>query len=314
MLGLCAIAATLPAFARPGDEPGPAGCVDSVTWMSVTIGSRQLPELRDAHEAARLGPYLKDVWSRRGYVRHVAVNELRHRQVTNVLGNLWHLLNPALTIAVYYVIFGLILKSDRGVDNFLLFVTIGLFVFQFGQKSTIDGARSVVKNRGLIKAVRFPRVILPLTSTITEAIASLPTFLVAYFVAIATGEDITWRWLMLGPLIALMTVFNAGTAMIAARLTTHFADTTQILPFVFRLLLYVSGVIFNVDAYVDDDKLANTLFTLNPYYCFISLARWSIMAGNLRIDLLVSASIWSLVIVVFGFIWFRAAEESYARD
>ncbi len=80
---------------------------------------------------------------------------------------------------------------------------------------------------------------------------------------------------MLVPLLALMTVFNAGTAMIAGRLTTHFVDTTQILPFMFRLLLYVSGVIFSVDAYVDDNGFLNTLFTLNPYYCFISLGRWT---------------------------------------
>jgi teichoic acid transport system permease protein len=282
--------------------------------MSVSIGSGELPQLRDAHEAAKLGPYLRDVWSRRSYISQVSLSELRNRQVTNVLGNLWHLLNPALTIGVYYLVFGVIISTDRGVDNFLVFLTIGLFILQFGQKSTIDGARSVVSNKLLIKAVQFPRVILPITSTYTEALASIPTFGVAYVVAIVAGVDITWRWLMLLPLIAMMTVFNAGTAMVAARLTTHFNDTTQILPFVFRLLLYVSGVIFSVDAYVADNTLLNTLFTLNPYYCFISLARWSLLAGNLQTDLLVSATVWSIVIFIAGFAWFRGAEEAYARD
>lgn len=282
--------------------------------MSVSIGSRGLPELRDAHEAEKLGPYLRDVRSRWSYIRHVAMNELRSRQATNVLGGLWHLLNPALSIAVYYLVFGVILQTDRGVDDFLAFLTIGLFVFQYGQKCTIDGARSVVSNRGLIKAVRFPRVILPLTSTATEALAAIPTFLVAYVVAAASGITPTWRWLMLPFILLLMTMFNAGSAMVAGRLTTHFADTTQLLPFAFRLLLYVSGVIFSVDAYVDNNPLANTLFTLNPYYCFITLARWSIMAGNLQTDLLVSATVWSFVLLACGFLWFRAAEETYARD
>jgi teichoic acid transport system permease protein len=282
--------------------------------MSVSIGSSELPELRDAHEAAKLGPYLRDVWSRQSYIKHVAINELRSRQATNVLGSLWHLLNPALTIGVYYLVFGLIIQTDRGVDNFLVFLTIGLFVFQFGQKSAIDGARSVVSNKGLIKAVRFPRVILPITSTYTEVLAALPTFAVTYLVALVAGVQPTWRWLMLPPLIALMSVFAAGTAMIAGRMTTHFADTTQILPFVFRLLLYMSGVIFSVDAYVEDEPLLNTLFTLNPYYCFITLARWSVLAGNLQTDLLVSAVVWSIAISIVGFAWFRSAEEAYARD
>lgn len=282
--------------------------------MSVTFDSSTLPRLRDAHEAARLRPYLREVWSRRGYIRQVALSELRNRQAADVLGNLWHLLNPALSIAVYYLVFGIILETDRGVENFLVFLTIGLFVFQFGQKSTTDGARSVVSNKGLIKAVQFPRVILPITSTYTEVLAAIPTFAVAYLVALVSGVDITWRWPMLVPLIAMMTVFNSGTAMVAARLTTHFHDTVQILPFIFRLLFYVSGVIFSVDAYVADSTLLNTLFTLNPYYCFISLARWSIFAGNLQTDLLFSAIGWSIVIFVGGFTWFRRAEESYARD
>jgi teichoic acid transport system permease protein len=296
------------------DAPDPITTVDSVISMSVSIGSRELPELRDAHEAAKLGPYIRDVWSRRSYIRHVAVNELRHRQNTNVLGSLWHLLNPALTIGVYYLVFGLIIKSDRGVENFLLFLTIGLFVFQLGQKSTINGARSVVSNKGLIKAVRFPRVILPLTSTVTEGFAAIPTFGVAYVVALAAGVAITWSWLLLPPLLALMMVFNAGTAMIAARLTTHFADTTQILPFVFRLLLYVSGVIFSVEAYVSDNDALKMLFLLNPYYAYITLARWSIMGGDLPTDLLVSAVVWAVLIFIVGFAWFRSAEEAYARD
>lgn len=282
--------------------------------MSAPVVAREVAELRDAHESAKLIPYLRELWGRRSYIRHVAMNELRQRQITNVLGSFWHLLNPALSIAVYFLIFGVIIESDRGVDNFLLFITIGLFVFQFGQKSTIDGSRSIVNNKGLIKAVRFPRALLPISSTVTEALASIPTFVVAYLVALGSGTDITWRWLMLPPLLLLMTLFNIGTAMVAGRLTTHFADTTQILPFVFRLALYMSGVIFSVDAYVEDKPLANTLFTLNPYYCFISLARWSIMAGNLQTDLLLSAILWTFVSLIGGFLWFRAAEEHYARD
>lgn len=282
--------------------------------MSVSVGSRGLPELRDAHEAERLGPYLRDCWSRRSYIRHVAVNELRSRQATNVLGSLWHLLNPLLTIGVYFLVFGVILQTDRGVENFLVFLTVGLFTFQFGQKCTIDGARSVTSNRGLIKAIRFPRVILPLTSTTTESMAAIPTLMVTYFVALVSGVDVTWRWLMLPFVMALMSLFAAGSAMIAARLATHFADTQQLLPFAFRLLLYVSGVIFSVDAYVDENPLANTLFTLNPYYCFITLARWCILAGNLQSDLLLSAVVWAIAILVVGFAWFRAAEETYARD
>lgn len=281
----------------------------------MTISSSSpMAELRDVHASSRLGPYLAGLWERRNYVVHVAMNELRHRQVTNVLGNLWHLLNPALAIGVYYLVFGLLLGTDRGIDNFFLFLTVGLFVFQFTQKATINGAKSIVTNKGIIKAVHFPRALLPLSSTVTELFAMLPTFVVLYAVAILSGETPHVRWLAMIPIIALQFLFSLGLALIAARLATHFVDTIQILPFAFRLVLYASGVIFSVDAYVDREDSIRLLFTYNPVYCFITMGRWSVFGGGLDGSLVLSAFVWSIVTLVGGLLWFRQAEEQYARD
>lgn len=280
----------------------------------VSVARPDAADLRDVQARAPIPEYLRGMWARRSYVWNVSLNELRHRQVTSVLGNLWHLLNPALNIGVYYLIFGLLLKTDRGVDNFFLFLTVGIFFFQFTQKVTTDGAKSIVTNKGLIRAIRFPRALLPLTSAVTELLAMLPNLAVIMFVAIASGESIQIRWLWLVPLLAVQFVFSLGAALIAARMTTHFIDTLQILPFFFRLLLYGSGVIFNVDAYVEQGGLAHTLFVLNPMYCYISMARWAVMGTHLRGDVVASATIWAFAIVLIGFFWFRGAEEQYARD
>jgi teichoic acid transport system permease protein len=271
-------------------------------------------ELRDAHESDRLGPYLRDVVGRRTYIWYVAKQELRSRQVLNVLGNLWHLLNPILSIGVYFLIFGLLLKTTRGVDHFLVFLTIGLFVFQFTQKATTDGAKSIVSNKGLLKGVRFPRAILPITSTVTELLASLSTFALMYLVVLFAGLPVRWTWLLFPAVIALQFVFNLGAAMVAARMTTHFRDTTQLLPFFFRLLLYASGVIYNVSAYVEDNPGVDLLFKLNPMYCFLTIARWTMLGGSLDGMLVLSAVVWSVGLCTLGFLWFRAAESSYARD
>lgn len=281
-----------------------------------TVAARQgVPELRDAHESSKLGVYLRELRSRRPYVHHVAINELKSRQVTNVLGNLWHLLNPLLSIAVFYVIFGLLLDTDRGVDNFLLFLTTGLFLYQFTQSSTIDGAKSIVTNKGLIKAVHFPRALLPLTSTWTEFLASLSTYVVLFLTAFVTGQSPRWSWLAIAPIILLQLVFNTGLGMAAARAAHHFIDTIQILPFVFRLVLYASGVIFSVDAYVEsDNQFVHLAFVLNPMYCFITMGRWAMMGVECDPQLVLSAVGWSIVALLVGFFWFRAGEESYARD
>jgi teichoic acid transport system permease protein len=287
--------------------------------MSATAPAQRaapaVPELEDAHRSSRVVPYIKEIWARRNYIWYVAVQELRSRQVTNVLGNMWHLLNPLLSIAVYYVIFGLLLQVDRGVDNFLLFLTVGLFVFQYTQKATIDGAKSIITNGGLIKAIRFPRAILPITSTITELLASLSTFAMMYVILLVGGESPRPSWLLFPVVIAVQTAFNLGSAMVAARMTTHFRDMTQILPFVFRLLLYGSGVIYSVDAYVDDSSwVIKALFVLNPMYCYLTTARWTIFGGELDPAVVVSGTVWAIALLIGGFLWFRAAEDRYARD
>jgi teichoic acid transport system permease protein len=280
----------------------------------VAAARRVANDLHDVQARQPLAAYLRGIWDRRSFVWNVALNELRHRQVTSVLGNLWHLLNPALNIGVYFLIFGLLLETDRGVDNFLLFLTIGIFTFQFVQKSTMDGAKSIVTNKGMIKAVRFPRAMLPITSTVTELLAMLPAVVVMLVVAVVTGEPISVRWLGLLPLLVVQSVFCLGAALIAARLTAHLIDTLQILPFVFRLMLYASGVIFSVDAYVERSGFVHTLFVLNPLYCYISIARWAIMDMPLRAELMVSGGVWAVAILTLGFLWFRNAEEMYARD
>jgi teichoic acid transport system permease protein len=140
---------------------------------------------------------------------------------------------------------------------------------------------------------------------VTETLAALSSFAVLLFIALLTGEAPTFRWFLLIPLLVVQFVFNLGAALIAARLTTHFVDVLQILPFFFRLLLYASGVIFNVTSYVESDTWVHWLFTLNPIYCFLTYGRWCMLGTEL--DPLV------IPMLVGGFLWFRAAEERYAR-
>lgn len=268
--------------------------------------------LFDAHRTERLGPYLADLWGRRRYVAYVAASDLRARQVNTVLGNVWHLLNPALSIAVYYVVFGLLLKVDRGIDNFILFLTVGVFVFQYTQRSTMQGANSIVTNLGLIRGFRFPRLILPLTAVVTESLAAAPTMLVMFGVALLTGGEPRWQWALVPAVLSLQFAFNFGAATIAARATSHFRDLTQILPFLFRMLLYGSGVIFSVTAYASG---AHALwFELNPMYCFITLYRWCVMGEDAHVGLLVSAASWSLLLVLLSVAWFRSGEDQYGRE
>lgn len=278
--------------------------------MTVDDRTTETPGLRDVYAGARLGPYVRKIWDRRGYIAFESVSELRRRQMTSVLGNLWHLLNPILQILVFYLVFGLFLAVDRGTDSYILFITVGVFVFSDIQRATTTGATSIARNRGLIQAISFPKALLPVTSTVTESLASLPSMLVIYAVALMVGEPVTVAWLAIPVIFLAQFWMNLGLALIAARATTHFADVQQILPFLFRILLYGSGVIFSVDAYAESSAAA-WVFRLNPVYAYISLGRWAVQGGEFHSYWFWSALGWTVALLVGGVLWFRAAEETY---
>jgi len=233
--------------------------------------------------------------------------------MNSVLGNVWHLLNPILSIATYFVIFGIMLQTDRGVENFLAFLAIGVFVYQFTQKSTVSSARSLARNHNLIRSINFPRALVVLTTVFAEALAFLPGVVVFLAVAFAAGESPTLRWLALVPLFFLQIFFNAGIGFVAARANHAFRDLQNFLPFMFRLLFYGSGILFSVDAYLAarGAEEFRWLFYLNPIFDLVELYRWAVLGTSGAIGEVVVLAIMTMVSFVFGFAWFRRAEATY---
>lgn len=275
--------------------------------------TRPLPELLDPSRRRPVREDLQRIWSRRDFIRFAAISELRGQQTDTVLGNLWHLINPALQIVVYFVVFGLILGTDRGVDRFLPFLAIGIFTFGFMRKVIVGGARSLVKNRGLIRSISFPRAVLPLVVAVTETVAFVFPFIVMLIVAVASGIVPTWRWLAMIPIFAAQTVFAIGIGFVAARINFYFRDFENILDFLFRMAFYFSGVLFYVDRFVRNPT-ARAIADLNPLFDFISLYRWSVMGLPVTGRLVISSIVWTVGGLVLGYLWFHRAERDYGRE
>lgn len=255
-------------------------------------------------------PYLLAVWDRRDYIRHVARSQLRSQQMHTVLGNLWHLLNPALQIAVFYLIFGVVLDVTRGVDNLLAFISVGLFSYQYSTASITDASKSIAGNRALLKSIWFPRALLPITATVAQLFAFLPTLVVMAMICIVTGEPVRLTWLLVPVIVVLQTMLNIGLALIAARSANHVEDIQNLLPFIFRLLLYGSGVLFVIDEYVQRSAY-QLLFELNPFYGIVTTWRWAVLGSDMEAHVAVYTIVISLVTVVAGFVWFHRGERGY---
>ena len=261
----------------------------------------QIPPLRE---------YLSDIWDRRHFALSVARGDLRRQSSEATLGQLWLILNPALLVAIYYLVFEKLLRVDRGVENFLGFLVIGILFFQHSQRIATDATSAISRNLGLVRSLQFPRILLPASVVLKESISFGKASLVLVVTLLLTGEVPDARWLVAVPLFALQTVFSLGMALFTAQFGNRLRDTSQVLPHLFRVLFYGSGVLFSLEQWTDDAAI-RLLFTLNPFYAFISLYRWALMGATADGGMVASVFGWSVALLVAGFVTFRRAEPRF---
>lgn len=271
------------------------------------------PELRLVSTRLPLSEYLRDAWRLREFAVSVPLGELRAQNQDTFLGQFWHLLNPLFLGGVYYLIFGVFLDvSGRGnVDNYIAFLLVGILTFEYTRRAVQSGARMIVKNRQLVQTINFPRVILPASSLVSETVTFLYSIPVMWVLLLASGVRPTWTWLLVAPLLVVQIGFNLGLAMVTARLTFHFRDVQQVLPFLLRIWLYVSGVIFPISPQLIESDALRSVLQINPMYVIIEIARGILIEGQIDGWYWAQGVAWSTLLLVAGFLFFRQAESEY---
>ena len=143
-----------------------------------------------------------------------------------------------------------------------------------------NGAKSITGNGALVQSLAFPRITLPVSTVIQNLMTLVPMLAVMFIYILILGAPISVEWLLIIPLVAIFTVFNMGIALIAARLTVHVRDLTQLLPLVTRILFYTSGVLFAIDRILKHHPWAVRLFDFHPLHEILSIARGILMPGG----------------------------------
>ena len=274
--------------------------------------------LSAAGKLPSLVEYTKQLWAYRHFIASYANAKVTSALGKTRLGIFWQVLTPLINAAVYYVIFGIILDTQRGVDNFVPYLCTGVFIFGFTQSVVQAGIQAISSNMGLIRALHFPRASLPLAITTVEIRNMLASMAVLIVIVLSFGEPITWQWLLIVPIFLLQSVFNAGLALAAARLGSKVADFKQLVPFVMRLWLYGSAVLYPVTRF--SDHLSGwklNVIEANPMLVFIDLMRHALMEdvplASSPLVLWLEAIGWTLVVGLGGYVYFWRGEKGYGR-
>ncbi|MFB6878606.1 ABC transporter permease [Streptomyces sp. NPDC056323] len=264
--------------------------------------------------------YIRQLWGRRHFIMAFSRAKLTAQYSQAKLGQLWQVATPLLNALVYYLIFGLILGTRKGMtqDVFIPFLVTGVFVFTFTQSSVMAGVRAISGNLGLVRALHFPRASLPISFSLQQLQQLLFSMIVLGAVAVAFGSYPSLSWLLIIPALVMQFVFNTGLALIMARLGSKTPDLAQLMPFVMRTWMYASGVMFSIPVMLKDKPawIADVL-QYNPAAVYMDLIRFALIDGygsqNLPAHVWVVALGWAVLIGLVGFVYFWKAEERYGR-
>jgi lipopolysaccharide transport system permease protein len=256
--------------------------------------------------------YWRDLWRYRELFQVLAWRDVAVRYKQTIIGVVWAVLRPVLTMLIFTIIFARIAKlPSEGSAPYPLMVLAGMLPWTFFSTALSDASNSLIGSAGLISKIYFPRLIIP-TATIVVAFVDLAiSFGILGVMMIWYQFWPSWRILLLPFFVLLAFLASLGPGLWVTALNVKYRDFRYVIPFVLQLGLYISPVGFSSSVVPEKWRL---LYSLNPNVGVIDGFRWCILDRGSRIQ-------WtglgiSLIAIAF-FLWlgirqFRKMEKTFA--
>jgi lipopolysaccharide transport system permease protein len=188
----------------------------------------------------------KEIWRYRELLYFLMWRDVKIRYKQTVLGAMWAILQPFLTMVVFSIFFGRLagLNAKTGGVPYPIYVFAGLLPWTFFSAAVASGGTSLVNSSNLITKVYFPRLIVPLAAVCTGLVDLAVSSSVLFVLMAYYRTDLSWQ-VMLLPLFVLGTVLAAsGVGVLLSALTVSFRDFQYVIPFLVQLWLFVTPVIY----------------------------------------------------------------------
>jgi lipopolysaccharide transport system permease protein len=227
-----------------------------------------------------------------------------------VLGAAWALLQPLVTMLLFSVIFGRLLKVETGGAPYPVFVYTALLPWQLFAFALTNASSSLVNDKNLVTKVYFPRLMVPLASVIAGLVDFAIAFVVLGGMLVYYDIPLSLRILAL-PLFVLLALLSAlAVGIWLSALIVKYRDFRYVIPFLTQFWMYATPIAYASSLIPEGWR---TLYALNPMVGVVEGFRWA-MLGSKTLDvpvLLISTAV-VLVLLAGGLFYFRRMEDSFA--
>ena len=258
---------------------------------------------------------LRAIVERRELLGDFAWRALRARYKGSALGFAWNFLIPLLQLAVFWVLFGVILGTRpitaSGEHPYAIFLFVGLLPWTFFSNALQQGAASVVANAAIVKRVKLPVQLLPAASLLSALANFLLTLVVLALVLAVFGPRHPEGLVYVPMLILVQVMLGAGLAYLLAALNVFYRDVEHILGVVLMAWYFLTPILFPISLLADRPRELFLAY-LNPMTAVIVGYQRALLDGlPPEWPWLVYSALFGLVCFVAGFAYFRRAKDDF---
>ena len=252
----------------------------------------------------------KNLYQYRELLKTNVKKEIRGRYKNSILGVLWSFLNPLLQLAVYALIFPLILKND--IPYYTIFVCVGLIPWTFFTTTVNQAAFTIIANGNIIKKVYFPREILPISVVTSNAVNFVISTIIILAFVIIYGLGVT-PYILLYPFILLIQyILLLGISFILSSITVYFRDLEHIIGIILMVMFYATPIVYSLDTLPEPFV---TIMQLNPMAHIIegyrSIFYYQTMPNMNNLLILLA---FSIILLVIGYFIFKKLQKGFAEE
>jgi len=252
-----------------------------------------------------------ELWKYRELLYIFAWRDIKVRYKQTVIGIAWALFQPFVTMVIFSFFFGKLAKVPSEGVPYPIFVYSGLLFWNYFSSSLTNASNSLINEQNIIKKVYFPRLILPISATVTHLIDFGFSLLIMIGMMIYFKMQLSLHILYILPLLLIITtISSSGIGLFLSSVNVKYRDVRYILPFFIQILLYLTPVIYPVSIIPENIRW---IMYLNPMSGVITIARSMFLnTGNIDyMSLLVSLFI-SFLYFLFGIYYFKKMEQYFA--
>lgn len=240
---------------------------------------KRSPASHRVHAPSAMGGGLQRFWS---LTFMLARTEFKLRFFGSVLGYVWTLVRPLMLFGVMLFVFTVILdiNKDNPTPHYPEYLLTSLILFIYFQETTSGAVGSLVGRENLLRRVRFPRLVVPLSVALFCFFNLCMNLVVVFIFILAAGIDPRWSWLEMIPLVGLLVIFASGVGMLLSALYVRFRDVQPIWEVFLQLLYYGTPILYTVETATKHEFLNipfARILVINPLGAIVTQARKALL-------------------------------------